>query len=82
MMPSEQFDLLIEVKSAPMSKSISLSERDLSGIRVDLDSDDVGALAVLNDHSSYRCSMVFCAVQQTRRSKPGSQVSTPQYDAG
>lgn len=72
MMPSEQFDLLIEVKSAPMSKSISLSERDLSGIRVDLDSDDVGALAVLNDHSSYRCSMVFIEIQEIPQSMIGT----------
>ena len=72
MMPSEQFDLLVEVKSAPTSKSISLSERDLSGIRVDPDSDDIGALAVLNDNSSFRCSMVFIEIQDIPQSMIGT----------
>lgn len=69
---TEQFDLLVEVKCAPKSKSISLSERDLSGIRVDPNSSDIGALAVLNDHSSYRCSMVFIDIQDIPQSMIGT----------
>lgn len=68
----EQFDLLVEVKSAPKSTSISLSERDLAGIRVDPNSSDIGALAVLNDHSSYRCSMVFIEIQDIPQSMIGT----------
>lgn len=71
-MSSEQFDLLIEVKSAPKSTSISLSERDLAGIRVDPNSNDVGALAVLNDYSSYNCSMVFIEIQEIPQSMIGT----------
>ena len=71
-MSSEQFDLLVEVKCAPKSKSISLSERDLAGIRVDSNSSDIGALAVLNDHSSYRCSMVFIDIQDIPQSMIGT----------
>lgn len=71
-MSSEQFDLLIEVKSAPKSTSISLSERDLAGIRVDPNSTDIGALAVLNDHSSYRCSMVFIEIHDIPQSMIGT----------
>ena len=71
-MSSEQFDLLVEVKSAPKSTSISLSERDLAGIRVDPNSSDIGALAVLNDHSSYRCSMVFIEIQDIPQSMIGT----------
>jgi len=69
---SEQFDLLVEVKCAPKSTSISLSERDLAGIRVDSNSSDIGALAVLNDHSSYRCSMVFIEIQDIPQSMIGT----------
>ena len=71
-MSSEQFDLLVEVKCAPKSMSISLSERDLAGIRVDSNSSDIGALAVLNDHSSYRCSMVFIEIQDIPQSMIGT----------
>ncbi|MDG1525349.1 MAG: hypothetical protein P8Q90_04705 [Candidatus Thalassarchaeaceae archaeon] len=71
-MSSEQFDLLVEVKCAPISTSISLSERDLAGIRVDLNSSDIGALAVLNDHSSYHCSMVFIEIQDIPQSMIGT----------
>jgi hypothetical protein len=69
---AEQFDLLVEVKTAPKSDSISLSERDLDGIRVDPNSNDIGALAVLNDHSSYHCSMVFIEIQNI----PPSMIGT------
>ena len=71
-MSAEQFDLLIEVKTAPKSDSISLSERDLDGIRVDSNSGDIGALAVLNDHSSYHCSMVFIEIQNIPQSMIGA----------
>ena len=71
-MSSEQFDLLVEVKSAPKSTSISLSERDLAGIRVDPNSSDIGALAVVNDHSSYNCSMVFIEIQDIPQSMIGT----------
>jgi hypothetical protein len=72
MVPSNQFDLLVEVKCAPQSTSISLSERDLAGIKVDPNSSDIGALAVLNDHSSYHCSMVFIEIQDIPRSMIGA----------
>ena len=71
-MPAEQFDLLLEVKCAPMSSSISLSERDLDGIRVDPNSNDIGALAVLDDHNSYRCGMIFIEIQNIPRSMIGT----------
>ena len=71
-MLSEKFDLLIEVKCAPKSTSISLSERDLAGIRVERNSGDVGALAVLNDHSSYRCGMIFIEIQDIPQSMIGT----------
>ena len=71
-MSAEQFDLLLEVKCAPMSSSISLSERDLDGIRVDPNSNDIGALAVLDDHNSYRCGMIFIEIQNIPRSMIGT----------
>ena len=62
--PAEQFELSLEVKSAPMASAIKIEQRDWDGIRVDPNSDDIGALAVLNDHSSYHCGMIFIEFQE------------------
>ena len=66
-----QFDLLVEVKTAPSSDTISLSERDLAGIEVHSGSSDIGALAVLNDDDAYRCSMIFIESQNIPRTMIG-----------
>jgi hypothetical protein len=63
-MSAQQFELSLEVKSAPTASAIKIDQRDWEGIRVDPNSGDIGALAVLNDHSSYHCGMIFIEFQE------------------
>ena len=63
-MPAKQFELSLEVKSAATASAIIVDQRDWEGIRVDPNSGDIGALAVLNDHSSFHCGMIFIEFQE------------------
>lgn len=56
---SDQFLILVEVKTAPTSDSISLSERDLEGITVDENENAEGYLAVLKDNDAFDCGFMF-----------------------
>ena len=71
-MSMNQIDLLVEVKCAPTSDSISLSERDLDGIKVNPNSNDIGVLAVLNDLRPYQWSMEFIEIQDIPLSMIGT----------
>ena len=63
-MSAKQFELSLEVKTAATASAIKIDQRDWDGIRVDPNSGDIGALAVLNDHSSYHCGMIFIEFQE------------------
>jgi hypothetical protein len=71
-MSMNQIDLLVEVKCAPKSDSISLSERDLDGIKVNPNSNDIGVLAVLNDLWPYQCNMELIEIQDIPKSMIGT----------
>lgn len=55
----KQFLVLIEVKSAATTVSLTVSERDLEGITVDRNSNAVGYLAVLKDNDAFDCGFRF-----------------------